>query len=157
MRSLILALVAAGQLTIAVHPALAAELEPGEQSRMGMFGGVQVRLPIGGSSAERPRAGLAIAPMMRSQRIGGESASRIGQGLELNLSTRQPELRFAGTRLDRLGIAPGGRAPDGSSRAGVSTLGWVGIGAGAIVLALGGFALWLKEATDCDYDGDDCT
>jgi hypothetical protein len=150
-----LSLLVAGQLVVAAEPAFAADPDLSEQSRMGMFGGVQVRLPFGGQRTERVRAGLALAPMMRSQRIGGATATRVGEGLELNLTERRPELRFAGTRLDRLGVRPDGQGPDGR-RLGVSTLGWVGIGLGAVVLVAGGYALWLTEALDCD-PGDDCS
>lgn len=147
MRSLILSILVAGQFAIAVQPALAAELEPGEQSRLGMFGGMLLRLPMGGEArAERPSLSIGIAPTMRSQRIDGESRTRIGQGFELSFSDRRPELRLAGSRLDRLDrtVAPGDR------RAGVSTLGWVGIGVGAVALILGGAYLWLDEALECD-------
>jgi hypothetical protein len=151
MRSLILSLVAIGQLAIAARPALAAELDGNEQSRMGMFGGVQIQMPLGRARVERPRASLTLAPTMRSQRIDGASATRVGQGFELSFSGRRPEMRLAGTRLDQLDrfVAPNGR------RANVSTLGWVGIGVGALALTLGGFYLWLDEALDCD-PGDEC-
>ena len=29
-------------------------------------------------------------------------------------------------------------------------IGWVGIGVGTLALAVGGFALWLEEAMECD-------
>lgn len=142
----------AAQLAIAAQPVLAAEIEAGEQSRMGMFGGVQFRMPLGGSRAEQPRVGVTLAPTLRSQRLDGASATRVGQGFELSFTRGRPEARLAGTRLDRLDsmVAPNGR------RANVSTLGWVGIGVGALALAVGGFALWLDEAMDCD-PGDDCS
>ena len=150
MRSLVLSLLAAGQLTFAAQPALAAGFEPAERARIGMFGGVQVRVPLGGSRAEAPRASLGIAPVTRSQRLDGENRMRIGEGLQLSLQPDRPlELSVAGTRLDRLGLAPNGQTSDGA-RAGVSTLGWVGIGVGAVVVLAGGFAIWLNEAMECD-------
>ena len=150
MRSLMLSLLAAGQLAIACQPALATEIEAGEQSRMGMFGGVQLRLPIGGEArAQQPSLSLSVAPMMRSQRADGAAATRVGQGFELSLAARRPELRLAGTRLDRLDTLTVGNGRDGR-RANVSTLGWVGIGVGALALTLGGFYLWLDEAMECD-------
>ncbi|MGQ0660821.1 hypothetical protein [Sphingosinicella sp.] len=146
MRSLMLSLLVAGQLVVASQPVLAAEIEANEQSRMGMFGGLQVHLPLGGARAERPRASLTLAPTMRSQRIDGAAATRVGRGLELSFTARRPEVRLAGTRLDRMDrfVAPNGR------RANVSTLGWVGIGVGALALTLGGVYLWFEEAMECD-------
>jgi hypothetical protein len=146
MRSSILAALVAAQFSLSAQPLLAAELDANEQSRLGMFGGVQLRMPLGGARAEPPRVGLTLAPTLRSQRIDGASATRVGQGLELSLATRRPELRLAGTRFDRLHTLA---APDGR-RANISTLGWVGIGAGALALTVGGFYLWLEEAMECD-------
>ena len=135
MRPFIPSLLAAGQLAVAAQPALAAELEPGERTRVGMFGGAQICLPIGGEArAQRPSFALGIAPVARSQRLDGSSRLRIGEGFQLRLRPQeQVELRLAGTRLDRLGIAPNGNAP-GGQRAGVSTLGWIAIGVGAAVV-----------------------
>src|SRR5262245_21766733 len=72
MRTPILSLLVAGQIAVAAQPALAAELEPGEQTRAGLFGGMQVRLPLGGGMrAQRPSIALGIAPTMHSQRLDG--------------------------------------------------------------------------------------
>jgi len=150
MRSLMLPLLVAGQLAAAAQPALAAELEPDEQTRVGMFGGVQLRLPIGGDArTQRPSFALGVAPMTRSQRLDGSSRMRIGEGLQLRLRPQEPvEMRFAGTRLDRIGIAPHGQAPDGP-RAGVSTLGWIAIGVGAaLVIVVAAGALCASDS-DC--------
>src|SRR5688572_7718979 len=124
IRRFVLSLFVAGQLSIAAQPALAAELEGGDQTRLGMFGGLQVRMPLGGQRAEAPTASLGIAPIVRSQRLNGASRTRIGEGLQLRLRPSQrAELSFAGTRIDRLGRAPNRQGP-GGQRAGVSTLGW---------------------------------
>jgi hypothetical protein len=149
MRSLILPLLVAGQLTVVAQPALAAGLEPGEQTRVGMFGGLQVRLPIGGEArTQRPSFALGVAPVARSQRLDGSGRMRIGEGFQLRLRPQEPvELRLAGTRLDRLNIAPNGQAP-GGQRAGVSTLGWIGIGVG--VLAVTGAIVFYAMITDDD-------
>ena len=149
MRSFMLLLLVAGQLTLAAQPALAGGFESGERTRIGMFGGVQVRLPLGGSRAEAPRASLGIGPVVHNQDINGVGRTRIGPGLELRLGPDGPaELSLAGTRLDRLGLAPGGQTPDGR-KAGVSTLGWIGIGVGAVVVLTGGFYYWLSEEMEC--------
>ena len=149
MRSFMLSVLAAGQLLLGAQPALAATLGPGEQTRIGAFGGVQVRLPLGGSRAEAPTASLGIAPVARSQGIDGTGRTRIGDGLQLSLQPNRPiELSLAGTRLDRLGLNPGGQTLDGP-RAGVSTLGWVGIGVGALVVVAGAVGFWFHEAMEC--------
>lgn len=150
MRSVLISALVAGQLMLGAQPALAATLGPGEQTRIGAFGGVQVRVPLGGSRAEAPRASLGIAPIAHSQDQRGAGRTRIGEGLALSLGPNRPvELNLAGTRLDRLGLAPARHTPDGP-RAGVSTLGWVGIGVGALVVVAGGFAIWFEEAMECD-------
>ena len=149
MRFLALSVLVAAQLMGAAQPAFAVESGRDEQSRMGMFAGAQLSLPLGGSRAERPRASLALAPVLRSQRIDGAAATRFGRGLELNFGARRPELSLAGTRLDRLDTLAAGTGPNGR-RANVSTLGWVGIGVGAVALVLGGAYLWLEEAMECD-------
>ena len=155
MKILASAALVAAQLLVATQPALAAELGRDEQSRMGMFGGVQLNVPFGGPRAEGTRASLAVAPVMRSQRMDGAAATRIGRGLELSFGARQPELRLAGTRLDRLDTLGGAAGPNGR-RANITTLGWVGIGVGAVALVLGGAYLWLDEALDCD-PGEECS
>ena len=150
MRSLIISLLVAGQLAVAAHPVLAAELDGGEQSRVGMFGGVQVRVPFGGQvRGQVPTASLAIAPVARTERIDGARRTRIGDGMRLSLTTdRRAELSLAGTRLDQLGLVPAGQAP-GGRRAGVSTLGWVAIGAGTVAVLLLGFGYWVHENSEC--------
>ena len=154
MRSVVLAALVVGQLILGAPPARAAAhvgsgLGPGEQTRVGVFGGVQIRLPLGGARAEAPRASLGIAPVARSQRNDGSRQMRIGEGLQFSLQPNRPaELKVFGTRLDRLGLTPNGEAP-GGPRAGVSTLGWIAIGVGAtVVLVVGAAALCLSDS-DC--------
>ena len=150
LRSLLISALVAGQLALGAQPVLAAALGPGEQTRIGAFGGVQVRVPLGGSRVEAPRASLGIAPIAHGRDLNGAGRTRIGEGLQLSLEPNRPvELNLAGTRLDRLGLAPAQQTPDGP-RAGVSTLGWVGIGVGTLVVLAGGFAIWFEEAMECD-------
>jgi hypothetical protein len=149
MRIFMTSLLVAGQLTFAAQPALAATLGPGEQTRIGAFGGVQLRVPLGGARAEAPRASLGIAPVARTQDLNGAGRTRIGEGLQLSLEPNRPvTLYLAGTRLDRLGMAPSGETP-GGERAGISTLGWVGIGVGALVVVAAGVGFWFLEAMEC--------
>ena len=146
-------------LATSAQPLAAAELATEQQSRLGAFGGVLMQVPFGARGAEAaPRVGLAFGPMRQSQSIGGATRTRFGDGLELGFGggERGARLTLAGTRIDRLGLAPNGHAPEGGHRAGVSTLGWVAIGVGAaVVIGLGGTYLWLEDALDCD-PGDEC-
>lgn len=149
MRTLMLSLLVAGQMTFAAQPALAATLAPGEPTRIGAFGGVQLRVPLGGSRAEAPRASLGFAPVARTQDFNGAGRTRIGEGLQLSLQPNRPvELNLAGTRLDRIALAPGGQTPDGE-RAGVSTLGWIAIGVGATAVLLVAAASICAADSDC--------
>ena len=79
---------------------------------MGMFGGLRVRMALGGNAgAERLRAGLAFAPAMHSRLANGESRLRIGEGLELGLRGREPvRLSIAGQDLRRLAAQGNERA-----------------------------------------------
>jgi len=146
-------------LAFSAQPLAAAELAAEQHSRLGAFGGVRIQVPFGARGAEAaPRVGLAFGPMRQSRSIDGATRTRFGDGLELGFGggERNPRLTLAGTRIDRLGLAPNGRAPEGGHRAGVSTLGWVAIGVGAaIVIGLGGTYLWLEDAINCDPD-DEC-
>lgn len=132
MKSLIIAsLIAAQGLT--AQTALAADLGGSEDSRAGAFGGVRVRVALDGPRRERLRAGLTLAPTLHSRSLAGESRLRIGEGVELGVSERgPPRLSIGGTPVARLAQGPAG--PDGR-RAGVSTLGWVAIGAGVLVVS----------------------
>lgn len=155
MRSMILSLLVAGQLAAAAQPALAAEFDATEQTRVGMFGGMQVRLPLGGEErTRRPSIAIGIAPTTRSQRIEGAGRTRIGQGLALDFAARRPELRLAGTQLNRLSLTPSGRAPDGQ-RVGISTLGWVGIGLGVVVVSVLVLGQLCADGEVCGSDRDD--
>jgi hypothetical protein len=147
----------AAQITAAAQPALAADLVAQERPVIGAFAGARLRIPFGDNAHQRVRAGLTLAPTLHVLGSDGVARTRFGEGLELGIAPRRPlELSFAGTRLDRLGVAPGRTGPEGR-RAGVSTLGWVAIGVGATVLVVAGAGyLWLEDALDCD-PGDDCS
>ena len=149
-RTVIAALVAA-QL-VAGQPAFAQEVGNGPQTRVGMFAGVSVSVPIGGSRdrAEASRASFGIAPTARSERIDGASRTVIGEGLQLSLTPNRPiELNLAGTRLDRFRLTPGVEAP-GGPRNGVSTLGWIAIGVGATAVILVTAAAICLDDNECN-------
>ena len=149
MRSSVLSLLVTAQFILAAQPALAAGFDGAEQTRLGTFVGAQVRLKLGGSRAEAPRASLGIAPIARSQGLDGESRTRIGEGLQLSLEPNRPvALNLAGTRLDRLGLGPDGQAPDGP-RTGISTIGWIAIGVGVTAaVAVSAFSYCMSD-THC--------
>jgi hypothetical protein len=151
MRKLLIAALVAAQVG-AAQPAFAAELiDPPSVSgqRQSAFAGARIRVPIGASKASRVRAGLTVAPLRQGR--GGDGALRtsFGQGLELGLAEKgKPALTFAGQRVDRLSLGPNGRAPD-RTRSGVSTLGWVAIGVGAVALVLVALVLACDADNDC--------
>ena len=148
VKKLVIAALVSAQLG-AVQPAFAAHVGGGVQTRIGMFGGVQLHLPLGGSRAEAPHASLGIAPTARSQDFDGAGRTRIGEGLQLSLEPNRPvELSLAGTRLDRIGLAPGGQTADGQ-KSGVSTLGWIAIGVGATAVVLVAAASLCAADHDC--------
>jgi len=83
MRKLTIAALITGQILTAAPPVFAADLTASEQPQMGAFGGLRVRVPLGGDPRERQvRAGLAIAPTVQGGTIGGERRQRIGEGIE---------------------------------------------------------------------------
>jgi hypothetical protein len=157
MKRFAIACLVAAQATAAAQPALAADLIEHGTPQMGAFAGARLRMPLGHHAHQRLRAGLTIAPTTHARGSDGALRTRFGEGLELGIAPDRPvELSFAGTRLDRFGVAPNGTAP-GGARAGVSTLGWIAIGVGAtIVVVAGAGYLWLEDALDCD-PGDDCS
>ena len=156
MKKLTIIALLGGQMLTAVQPALGAELASPEQREMSAFGGVRIRLPLGGARAQRRvRAGVTLAPIVHSRTVDGASRTRFGEGLEFSVErNRGPELSFARKRLDRIGIAPNGTGPDGN-RHGVSTAGWVAIGVGVAVVAVFTLGYVIHENSD-DRDCDNC-
>jgi hypothetical protein len=153
MKKLIMTALVTAQLTTA-QPAFAATLGGGPETRVGVFAGAQLRLTLGGSHAEAPRASLGIAPTAQSRRIDGSGRTRIGEGLQLSLEPNRPvELNLAGTRLDRLGLAPNGQAP-GGRRSGISPLGWAAIGVGVVAVTVVVLFESCKNGDICGTDND---
>ncbi len=147
MKKLMIGALIGAQL-MATQPAMAAELDGPSEQRMGMFGGLRVRMALGGhAGAGRLRAGLAIAPAMHSRQANGESRLRIGEGFELGIRGREPvRLSIAGQDFQRL-AAQGNEREEG--RRGVPTGLWI---AGGIVLVtiagVAAIALVLEDAGD---------
>jgi len=127
MKKLMMAALLGGQLLAAAQPALAADLEPIGDQRMGAFGGLRVRVPLGGDERDRRfRAGLTLAPALHGRLATGESRLRIGEGLELGLRAREPmRLSIAGRDLRR------SAAQDTDDDGGLPTGAWI---AGGLVL-----------------------
>lgn len=143
MKKILIAALIAAQVA---SPAAAAELvrdSSAQERRMGAFAGASLRVSLDGAARERVRGGLSVAPTMHDVRADGTARLRVGEGLELGLSDRRgPALSFAGQPVSA--IVQGARGPDGDRR-NISTLGWVGIGVGVVLVGVIGYGLWLDH------------
>ena len=149
MKKLMIAGLVAAQLTATAQPAAAAELETNLDQRLGVFGGLRVRLPLDGNARDRPlRAGLTVAPTLRTLAGSGESRLRIGEGLELGVRGREPvRLSLAGQDLRRLAAQQGDGAEGDDD--GIPTGAW--IAGGIVLVAIAGVAfaaITLENASD---------
>lgn len=146
IRSLVIASLIATQLV--ATPAVAAELHSDRSPgaiEAGTFAGARLRLPIGaGTRGEPLRAGLVMAPTLVREQAGGRRAASFGEGFELGFGPNRRGLvvSLAGRPLT-------GRDRDlPGPRAGVSTIGWVAIGVGAVALILVAATVTCQE-TNC--------
>ena len=141
MKNYVLAGLVAAQSIVAAPPAAAAAFEEMATVQTGTFAGARMRISLGGRQHDRKlRAGLTIAPMVRSQTISGEARTRVGEGLELGFAgERSLAFSLGGRPVGRL--LSGGRKSEDDKRLGISTGGYVAIGAGVIVLAAGAVVL----------------
>jgi len=135
MKKLTIAALISAQLLTAAQPVLAADLAENRArtSETGLFAGFRLRVPLAGEADRQPvRAGFAVAPTVQSRALnGGEVRTRFGEGLEFGFNGREPVgLSVAGTPVSRLVQGPD--SPQGE-KAGVSTIGWVAIGVGALI------------------------
>jgi hypothetical protein len=141
MRLTAMAALVGAQIAIAA-PAGAAELL-GEQSAgpqlRGAFAGARLRVPLGGTR-ETPHGGLAFA--MTARDADGASP-RFSRGVEFGYAGG------TGMRLSLNGraFAPSGVGPDGP-RMGVSTIGWIAIGVGALAVVVVAAGVTCQE-TNC--------
>jgi hypothetical protein len=126
-----------------------------EAVQPGVFVGAKFRLSMGGKTAAKPRAALAIAPSQSRVAGDGMVTTRIGEGIALNFGAGQkPALTLAGVRADRaLGLTSGSSSPDGT-RLGMSDGAKVAIGVGAALLV--GAGVFLAVATSCADHEDEC-
>jgi len=145
MKKVMIAALLAAQIASAA-PAHAAELidSAGPHStRMGSFAGARLRISLDGEPRERVRAGLTVAPTAQSMRADGASRVRIGEGLEFGVTDRRgPALSLSGRPVSQL--VSGGPGPEGDRR-NVSTIGWVAIGVGVVLVGVVGYGLWLNH------------
>jgi hypothetical protein len=148
MKLIVMGALAAAQIALAAQPAAAAELqrEASGPNHMGSFVGARLRVPLG-ATKEKPQAGLAFTA---TQRSGETGTLRFSKGLELGFSgDDKVRLSLAGRPVSQLRSgagAPGGR------KAGVSTLGWVAIGAGAIVVVTVVAGAWFVHEMNEPHD-----
>ena len=143
MKRILIAALVASQIA---SPAAAAELvreSSVQERRMGAFAGARLRVSLDRTARERVRGGLSFSPTMHDVRADGSARLRIGEGLELGLSERSgPGLSFAGTPVRRIVQGPGG--PEGDRR-NVSTVGWVAIGVGVVLVGVLAYGVWLNH------------
>jgi hypothetical protein len=143
---------AAAHLLFAAQPSAAAGLEEPATLQGGTFAGARIRLSLGGGPNDgKLRAGLALAPTMRSQTLAGQSRTLFGEGVELGFAGERPlSLTLAGRPVGRL--LPGATRPEDERRLGMSTTGYIAIGVGIAAL-VGAFILYQDakdgSITDC--------
>jgi hypothetical protein len=147
MKMLTITALIGAQLLAAAQPAMAAQLEATGDQRMGAFGGLRVRLPLGGEMRDRQlRAGLTLAPTLHGRLANGETRLRFGEDLELGVRGREPmRLSIAGQDVRRLA------AREDGERRGIPT--GALIAGGLVLLAIGGVvfvAVALENADDSD-------
>jgi hypothetical protein len=153
MKKLMITALLGGQLLIVAQPALAADFVATRPERVGAFGGLRVRVPLGGNLRHRHvRAGLAIAPTRQGVGMQDERALHIGEGIELGYrSSRRLALSVAG--VDVRQVRPGAAQDDGTEdeEGGSSTL--LIIGGVVVVLAAAaavGWTILVREAGEID-------
>lgn len=151
-RFVIVGLIAA-QTIASAQPAVAARLDESPAIQTGTFAGARIRLSLGGKpQEERFRAGLTVAPTLRSQTISDGSRMWIGQGLELGFAGRNPlALSLAGMPANRL--LPGG-ANSQEGKLGISKGATIAIGVGVALVV--GAAVFYNAATNCEDHEDEC-
>lgn len=158
MKKLTIAALVAGQILASAQPCSGAEFVETRAQQMSAFAGVRLRVPLDGNLRQRPSATLTVAPAMYSRTLSGASDLRIGSGLDLGITGRRATVALAGVPVHRLGAAQDEDEAGSENRGrGPSTLGWIAIGAGALLVVGAGVGyLVLDEALDCD-PGDDCS
>ena len=145
MRRIVVAAAVAAQLA-AAPAAAAADLVYDRNivaQQAGSFSGARIRIALGGGEREgQVRAGLVMAPTLRSEAADRRGSLRFGEGIELGFAQDRPfALSIAGRPL----TGEQARRTSGP-RAGVSTLAWVAIGTGIVLVA--GTLLFIDAMND---------
>lgn len=117
----------------------------------GAFAGARLRIRLGGNKAGHVRAGLAFAPMTRTETVGGRAHVRYGEGVEFGFNgTSRAGFSVGGQPIERFALLPG-TGVDKRGTKGLSTAGAVGIGAAVVVLAgVAAFVVLSNRCTECD-------
>lgn len=152
MRKLLVSLAGAGLIATPVQAREWQDQVTGVQP--GVFVGAKLRMSLGGKEPARPTAALAIAPTQYRISADGRVDTRIGEGIALNFGAApKPTLTLAGVRANRaLGLQGQGKV-DEDQKHGMSTTGWIAIGASAALVV--GVALFLG-GIDCAQADDPC-
>lgn len=148
MKFVLMGALAAAQIALVAQPVMAAELqrEASGPNQVGSFVGARVRVPLG-ATREKPHAGLALTA---TQRAGETGTLRFSKGMELGFSgDDKVRLSLAGRPVSQL--RPGGSAP-GGKKAGVSTLGYVAIGVGVVLVATLAVGVWFVNEMNEPHD-----
>jgi len=128
-------------------PPLVSDFSGTQQARMGAFGGLRLRLPLGGPARERQaRAVLSVAPTLRSPDGEGAMRARTGDGLEFGYrSDGQRTFSLAGHDFarSRLGAA---QNADGKGGGGIPT--WALVVGGVAAAAGIGYLVFLDKLED---------
>ncbi len=141
---------------LVAQPALARGVESrlhlSEQSPRGAFAGAKFTISLG-VKEKRIQAGLAVAS---TQRNAAGGTLNFSNGLELGFAgDEKVRLSVGGKPLSTLNSVASDpeRAPR-ESRAGISTIGWIGIGAGVALVA--GALLFNNALNSCEDHDDEC-
>ena len=153
MKGLTIAALIGAQIAT-VQPAVAADFAATQPERVGAFGGVRVRVPLGGNADQRRiRAGLTIAPTLQGAGMDGERPLRIGEGVELGYRSGRPlSLSVAGMSLrgGRLGAGQDQEAEEEAEEEGGGGPSWWLIAGGVVVIALGLTAYTANRILECE-------
>ncbi len=136
-------------------PPLVSDFSGTQQARMGTFGGLRLRLPLGGPARERQaRAVLTVAPTLHSSDTEGALRARTGDGLEFGYrSDGQRTFSLAGHDFarSRLGAA---QNADGKGDGGIPT--WAIVVGGVAVAAGIGYLVFNNALNSCEDHDDEC-
>lgn len=154
MKGIAIAAFLCAQVLGGAEHAAAQNFGASNQIEAGAFGGVRLRIPLGGSGREPVRAGLAFAPTMRTRYGYGQERIQISEGIELGVRGARPlSLSIAGQDLPTLRRL--GAVPDGARRGG-SAVRTVLLVVGGVVV-IGGIATFLvfNHIVDNERSGPD--